>query len=208
MDFDLPHAREQDARIRRIDGDLRAAGVLVGEQRALPARAAVGRPEHAALRLRTERRPQRARENDLRVHRIDDDTADAPDLLEPHARPGLAGVARFVDPLADRDVTANPCLAGPGPDNVWIRWRDRERADRLHGLIVEDLLPVHAAVSRLGDAARRAPRVVDERIAGNSGDRRNPVALWPDVAPAKAAVDVWTGTRRLTLRDQPRTNRQ
>jgi hypothetical protein len=33
------------------------------------------------------------------------------------------------------------------------------------GLIVEDLLPMHAAVGRLGESARRAAGVVDERIA-------------------------------------------
>src|SRR5439155_5208658 len=50
--------------------------------------------------------------------------------------------------------------------------------------------------------ARRAARVVDERIARHAGDRRNAVAFRPDVAPPKLAVDVKRRPRRLPLRDE------
>src|SRR5439155_22426303 len=84
MELDLPHARHQDARVARIHRDVRAAGLLVDEQRALPRRAAVGGSEHAALGLRTVGRPQRAREHDLRIRGIDDHAADPSRLLETH----------------------------------------------------------------------------------------------------------------------------
>src|SRR4051794_39716720 len=97
MELDLPHAREQDARIARVHRDLRTPGVLVDEQRALPGRAAVDGAEHAALLLRTVGRAERAREDDLRIHRVDDDAAEPAGLLEPAVGPRLARVSGLVD---------------------------------------------------------------------------------------------------------------
>ena len=87
----------------------------------------------------------------------DDDLADAAGLLEPHLRPGLAGVGRLVDALADRDVAADAGFAGAGPDDVRIGGRDGERADRLHRLAVEDRLPV-ARRRRWSCRCRPTPR--------------------------------------------------
>src|SRR5262249_44202474 len=153
VDLQLPHAGEENPRIARIHRQLGAAGVLVDEQRALPRRAAVGGAEDAALGLRPIGVAQRAREHHLRVRRIDDDATDAPGLVEPHVLPRLPGLGRLVDAVADRDVAADPCLAGPGPDDVGIGRRDREGANRLHRLRVEYVLPVHAAVGGFGDAS-------------------------------------------------------
>ena len=208
VDFDLPHAGEDDARVRRVHRDLRAAGVLVREQRALPRRAAVGRPEHAALGLWTVRRPQRAREDDLGIRRIDHDATDTPGLLEPHARPGLAGVARFVNALTDGNVAANPRLAGSRPHDVRIRRRHRERADRLHRLVVEDLLPVDAAIGRLRNSTGRAAGVVHQRVSRNAGDRGDPVAFRTDVAPAQIPVQVDSRPTGLDLREEADAERQ
>ena len=208
VDLELPHPGEEDARIARIHRDLRAAGVLVHEERALPRRAAVGRPEYAALRLRAVRGAQRACEDDLRVRGIDDDTPDAARLLQTHAGPGLACVRRLVDAVANRDVTANPRLARARPHDVRIGRRDGKRADGLHRLVVEDLLPMHARVGRFRDAAGRATGVVHERVAGDADDRRDPVALWSNEAPAHPTVDIGTGPRGLTLRDQSAAERQ
>src|SRR5439155_15723108 len=208
VDLELPHPGEEDARIARIHRDLRAAGVLVHEERALPRRAAVGRPDYAALRLRAVRGAQRECEDDLRVRGIDDDAPDAARLLETHAGPGLARVRRLVDAVANRDMTANPRLARARPNDVRIGRRDGKRADGLHRLVVEDLLPMHARVGRFRDAAGRATGVVHERVAGDADDRRDPVALWSNEAPAHPTVDIGTGPRGLTLRDQPGADRQ
>ena len=50
-----------------IDGDVRAAGVLVDEQRALPGLAAVGGAVDAALLLRTVGVAERAGEHDIGI---------------------------------------------------------------------------------------------------------------------------------------------
>ena len=119
------------ARVVQIHRDVGAAGVLVDEQRLRPRLAAVGRAEDAALRLRAVGVAERAGEHDVRVLRVDDEARDAAGLLEAHQRPGLAGVGRLVDALADRDVAADLALAGAGPDDVRVGGGDGERADRL-----------------------------------------------------------------------------
>src|SRR5207237_4401828 len=64
VDLDLPHAGEQRARVARVDREVRAAGVLVDEEHALPRAAAVDRAIHAAIRLRPVRVAERAGEHD------------------------------------------------------------------------------------------------------------------------------------------------
>src|SRR5262249_26370937 len=155
-----------------------------------PVRAAVRRPEDAALLLRSVRRAERARHDDLRICRIDDDAADAAGLLEAAQRPRLAGVGGFVDPAADRNMAADPRFTRSGPDEVRIGGCDGERTDRLYRLVIEDLRPVDAAVDAFRDAAGRAACVVDERIARHADDCRDSVPFRPDVAPAKVAVDL------------------
>ena len=206
MDLDLPHPGEEDPRIARMRRDLRTAAVFVDEERPLPGGAAVSCPEDAALGLRPVRRAQRACENDLRIGRIDDDAADAAGLVQTHARPRLAGVHRLVDAVADRDMAANPRLARSGPDDVRIGRRNGERADRLRRLLVEDLLPVDAAVDGLRDAARRAACIVHERIARNADDGGDAIAFRSDEPPAELTVDVRCDPRRLSLREKSRAH--
>src|SRR5581483_5446034 len=163
--------------------------------------------KNPALLLRSVRRAERAGNHDLRVGRVDHDAADPARLVEPHARPRLAGVGRFVDAVADGDVAANPRFAGAGPDDIRIRRRDSERSNRLGGLAVEDRAPVRAAVGGLVDAARRAAGVIHQRIAGNAGHRRNAVALGADEPPMEAAVHIGVRLWRC-LRDEADVDHQ
>src|SRR2546421_7734936 len=116
---------------------------------------AVSRAKHAALLLWAISVAQRARQDDVRILWINHDVTNTSCFLKPHQFPGLARVRRFVDALAHRDVTANPGFAGAGPDYIWIRWRDGQRADRGDGLTIEDRFPMHSAVSRFPNTARR-----------------------------------------------------
>ena len=77
VQLDLPHAGEQHIRIVRIHRQAGTAGVRIGEERSLPGLAAVGRLEHAALRLRPRRAAERADIDDVRIRGCDDDAADA-----------------------------------------------------------------------------------------------------------------------------------
>src|SRR5262249_34072187 len=82
----------------------------------------------------------------------------------------------------DRDVAADPRFACACPNDVRVRWRNGERADRGDGLIVEDGLPMRAAVSCLEDAARGRTGVIDVRLPRHAGDGADPVPNRADVA--------------------------
>ncbi len=176
------------ARVLRIHGDVRAAGVLVGEERLGPRLPAVGGPEYAALLLRPVGVAERTRQDDVRILRVDHQARNPPGLLQAHQRPGLAGVHGLVDALAQRDVTADLALAGPGPDDVRIGGGDGERPDRLHRLAVEDRRPIGAAVGGLPDAARGGADVIGVGIAGDARGGGEAVALRADGPPVQPAV--------------------
>ena len=112
-------------------------------------------------------------------------TIDRADLavLLPDVLPGLAGVGGFVDAVAGLDVAADVGLAGADVDDVGIGRGDGEGADGLGGLVVEDRLPVDAAVAGFPDAARGNGGVIGERIAGHTHRTRHPAAGgWADAA--------------------------
>src|SRR5207247_357748 len=112
---------KENARVARVHRDVRAAGVLVDEQRTRPRPAAIARAEHAALLLRTIRVPQRARDDDVGVARIDDDAADAPGLLEARARPCLADGAEVSELELLVDVRTEPRIRALRRDEVGRR---------------------------------------------------------------------------------------
>src|SRR2546430_1756104 len=97
-------------------------------------------------------------------------------------------------------MAANPCFAGAGPDDVGVRRRNRERADRGNRLVVEDRLPMDAAVSGLENTARSGAGVVDVGLADDSCDCADSIADWTDVTIAKRAqcfrVDLLSKARR------------
>ena len=105
---------------------------------------------------------------------MDDDAADAAGFGEAHVLPGLAGVGGLVDAVAhDVARTDHPRLAGAGPHDVRIGRRERQRANRLHRLVVEHRLERRAAVGGFPDAARGGAEVVRRRIAGNADRGRD-----------------------------------
>ena len=194
VNLELPRPREEVARVDRVERDVGAAGVLVHEEDALPALAAVRGAVDAALLLRAVGMPQRADVDDVGIGRMDGEPGNAARLLQPHERPGPAGVGRLVDALPDGDVAADLTLAGTGPDDVGIGRGHPQRADRLHWLVVEDGVPVHAAVGRLVDASGGGAHVVGVGVARQAGGRGEAVAFGPDVAPLEVGVGFGGGS--------------
>ena len=147
-----------------------------------PRLAAVGRAEHAALRLRPVGVAERADEHDVRIR------ADG-------RRCGRCGRSAR-GPSASTSCRRRSTYT-PWPTEMWLRMlaspvpaqttfgigrRDRERADRLHRLVVEDRLPVARRrrwSSRCRPTRRRRSRRADRRHAGGRGEA---VALRTDVA--------------------------
>ncbi len=113
-------------------------------------------------------------------------------------RPGLAGVGRLVDAVADREVGPRQPFAAADVDDVRIGRRDGDPADRSGRLIVEDRLPGAAGVGRLPDAAVHHADVEGVRLARMAGGRLGPPgAKRADVAPPHLGEQAGRDLRRL-----------
>src|SRR5437867_7880201 len=142
--------------MRRVHRHHRAARRHVGALEYLgPRLATVGRPVDAPLVAIAPELPRHAHVDRVGLRRIDEDLHDVLGVLESHVRPVLAAVVRAIDAIADGHAVAHPRFAGADPDDFGILRIDRDRPDRLHGLLVEHGLERRAAVRRLPHAAAR-----------------------------------------------------
>ena len=116
---------------------------------------------------------------------MDHDAPDAAREWQPHVRPCAPRVDRLIHAVANRDVTSDPRLTRAGPDGIRGAPRHGKRAHGVHFLVVEDRVPMDAAIGGLPETARRCAGVVGVRVADHSGHRRHTIAHRPDVAPAK-----------------------
>src|ERR1019366_7390512 len=83
---------------------------------------------------------------------------------------------------------ADAGLARADVEDVGIRRRDRDRADRADGLAVENRPPVRAAVGGLPHAPGDRAEVEDLRLAGDAGHGEHaPAAEGTDEAPLQGA---------------------
>ena len=103
-------------------------------------------------------------EDPIRIVRIDGERRDLLAVAQAEVRPGAAGVGRSVDAVAHREVGALQPLAAADVDDVRIRRRHRDRADRLRRLVVEDGLPGAPVVVGPPDAAVADADVEDIRM--------------------------------------------
>jgi len=192
--------------VRRVELGARHAGVLVDLERDLPRRAAILRLVEASLATRRPERPFGRRVDHVGVPRVHEDPGDVLRLPEAGVRPGLAAVQALVDTVAGADVTAADVLPGPHPDRLVIARVDRQAADRVGRLLVEDGRPGRAAVLRLPHAARPDGDVPDVAVLWMDGDVADPPRhdRRPDVAEGQAGerglVDQRLGSARLALR--------
>ena len=184
-DLHLPHGRIKDARVGRVHGEIHSARVLVDEQDAFPVAAAVQGAVNAAFLLGAVQVTERGHVDDVRVGRMNHDPADAAAVVEPHVLPALAAVSGLVDTVANDDVAADEALTSARPHDVGIARRDRQRADRLHRLIVENRAPVDAAIGALEDPARRCSDQVRVGVARHADNGAHSVADRSDVAIAQ-----------------------
>ena len=106
--------------------------------------------------------------------RIDDDFADLPSVLQPHVLPGLAAIDRLVHAIPEGNVAANARFARAHVDDVRVRRRHRNAANRRNRLLVKQRHPVHAAISGLPHSARHSAKIIRCRIAWDACDRQHP----------------------------------
>src|SRR5205085_1469993 len=150
----IPHAGEEEVRIVRIHRDPRRAGRGIPTlQNLVPGLAAIRCFVEAPIgRIAPERSGHR-RINRVAARRTHDDFRDPFRVRQPGEIPGLATVDRFINAVADRHAVARPAFAGADPDVLRIFRIERDGADRLHRLLVEDRLVTGPAVFRFPDAA-------------------------------------------------------
>ena len=103
----------------------------------------------------------------VRVRRMHDDAGDALRFAQTDVRERLAAIGRLVDAVAERRALPVVRLARPDVDDVRIRLRDRDVADRVRRVGVEDRRELDAVVRGL-----------------------------PDPRGGEADVDTWTGSSR------------
>ena len=76
-------------------------------------------------------------------------------LVQADVRPVLPAVDGLVHAVADGNAVAHPGFASTDPNDLGVAGIDRDRADRLHRLLVEDRFVGRAAVNRFPHAAAR-----------------------------------------------------
>ena len=204
--FRLPHPGKQHARIMWIHGQTRASGIRVGEQDTLPVFSTVGGAKYAALLLWPGETAQRTRENHIRIGGVNHDPADAPGCIQPHVRPGFAGVDGFINSVSGHvGVPDGPCFARAGPHHFVIGRSHRQRSDGGHGLVVENRNPGCSSVGGFPNAAGRSPYVISGWIARNARGSRNAV---PDGRPHRAEPKILLHPRLAILRADHRAQQQ
>ena len=174
----LPARGVQDVRIARVHVDFGDAGVGVVLGRVaeavtedlLPVLAAVGGAVQAALAAGGPHGPLGRHEHDVGVAWIDGDHADVLARLEPHVLPARAAVAAAIDARAEAEVAAGGVLAGAEPDRVRVARIERDAADGIGILLVEDRRPGGAGILGLPDVAAADADVPDVRVVGVHGD--------------------------------------
>ena len=152
----LPHRGVDDVGIRGIDLDVGAAGVFVLGDNSLPGLTAVGRAIDSALFAGSVRMAEHGGENAIRVARIDGERGNLLSIAQAEMRPGFAGVGGFVDAVADREIGAMQSFAAADINDVGIGGGDRDGADGLRGLVIEDR-DSRCGRSRRTSKRRRSP---------------------------------------------------
>ena len=164
--------------IVRVHREAGTTGVFVDEEHLLPRLAAVVGAPDAARMLRTAADAHGADEEVLRIVGIHHDAGDQAGVRQAHVGPGAARVVGFVDTVAGGDAIANhPGFARARPYHRMLGRIDRQRADRLRRLLVEDRAPAVAATRRFPDAARSRADVGDVRVSRHADDGARAISV-------------------------------
>jgi len=108
--------------------------------------------------------------DDVRISRIDYDSADLAGILQAYVGPRRAAVGRFVNAIAARQVGSNVGLASSGKDRLRVGWCKRDCPDRADWVIVKDWPPDRPSVRSFPDAAIDRTEIKGCRIAGHACD--------------------------------------
>jgi hypothetical protein len=107
-------------------------------------------------------------EHDVRIPRMDDDTAHLLNVLESDMLPRVAAVGRFEDPVADAEIGAVQALTGPDVEDVWVRRGNGYVPYGAGRSIVENWLPCATKIIRLPNPAAMDAGEEYTGLAGNT----------------------------------------
>ena len=127
---------------------------------------------------------EHSRKNSVGVMRIDGQGRNLLAVTEAQMFPCLSCVGRFVNPIAHRKIRPMQSLPACHIDNVRIRIRNSNGADRLRRLPIKDWIPRPPIVVAFPHPTIHLAHVEDIRLARNAG--RGPCAAsaeWANHAP-------------------------
>src|SRR5262245_31551682 len=126
------------------------------------------------------------------IRRVNADAADLARVWQADVGPGFSGVDRLIDAIAGRQIAAQARLAHADVHDVRIRLRDGDRTDRAGPeKTVRHIRPDRARIVSLPDAAAGRAHVVDQRLAGDAGNRRHAAsAIRTDTAPTQGRAEI------------------
>jgi hypothetical protein len=106
-------------------------------------------------------------------------------VAQPEMLPRAPGVGGLVHPVADGEIGPDDARSRPHVDDVGVRRRDGDGADRTGRLVVEQRDPVGAVVGGSPDAPIVEAGVERIGLTGNASQRTRASGTgWTDVAPA------------------------
>jgi hypothetical protein len=179
---------EERVGVLGVEHEVHAAGAAVELQRVLPALAAVGGLEDAALGVLAPQVPEGADVRRVRILRVHHEARDVVGLGGAEVLPALAGVGGAVDAVPPGGAVAAVPLAAPEPNDLGLRRGDRHRADRRDRLVFEHEPPGGPIVGGLEEPAGAERDVERGRVGGVPRDVADPAAHVgrPDRSPAEA----------------------
>ena len=134
-------------RVSRIEFEVGGAGIFVDRQHRRPSDPAVGAAVNAPLPAGGPQRPFSGHQHPLRIARVDQNPANVLRAGQAHSLEGAAGVKTAINPIAPAHMPPADVFAGAHPQDVGIRRVERQSADRIRRLLLENRREGDAAVS-------------------------------------------------------------
>src|SRR5215469_15368946 len=110
--------------------------------------ASIGAPVHASFRIRSVGMAQHGDKYTIGIMRIDGETAHLLTLGKTEVLPGLAGIVAPVNTVTHGKIGTLYPLAAGDINDVRVRWRDRNIADRTRRFGIEQRNPGPSEVGR------------------------------------------------------------
>ena len=128
--------------------------------------------------------PEHRGKQSIRIARVHRQFGNLLAVVQPQMLPGATGVGRTVNAIADGQVGAVESFATAHVNNIGVGRRDRDGADGLSGLLIENRFPALPGVVGFPDTAVDSADVEHIRLTRNTRERsRSAAAKWSDHSP-------------------------